>query len=80
MTLFLSAADVLAIGDGTWTIDPGQSLNFLLAGVLPIEEFIFFMLTNTLLVFGITRVLASESQMRLPAVVRNGRHRARVAR
>jgi lycopene cyclase domain-containing protein len=64
-TLYLSAADALAIGSGTWTIDPAQSLNVYLGGVLPIEEFIFFFLTNTLLVFGITLVLARESHARL---------------
>jgi hypothetical protein len=35
-------------------------------GVLPIEEIIFFLLTNTLIVFGATLVLAEESQERAP--------------
>lgn len=64
-TLYLSWADSLAISAGTWTIDPAQSFNIYLGGVLPIEEFIFFLLTNTLLVFGVTLVLARESQSRL---------------
>lgn len=64
-TIYLSAADSLAIGAGTWTIDPAQSLNIYLGGVLPIEEFIFFLLTNILVVFGITLVLAQESQVRV---------------
>ena len=64
-TLFLSAADSLAISLwGIWTIDPAQSFNIFLAGVLPIEEFTFFLLTNTLLVFGVTLVLAQESHER----------------
>jgi lycopene cyclase domain-containing protein len=66
-TLYLSAADAVAIGSGTWTIDPAQSLNIYLGGILPIEEFIFFFLTNTLLVFGMTLVLARESHARLHA-------------
>jgi len=65
LTLFLSIADALAISLwGIWTIDPQQSLNIFLGGVLPIEEFIFFLLTNTLVIFGITLVLAQESHAR----------------
>lgn len=63
-TLYLSWADYLAIGSGTWTIDPEQSLNIFIAGVLPIEELIFFLITNTLVVLGMTLVLAEESQAR----------------
>ena len=64
-TLYLAAADALAIQSGTWTIDPEQSLNWLIGGVLPIEEFIFFLLTNVLIVFGMTLALAKESRARL---------------
>lgn len=62
---FLSAADSLAIRSGTWTIDPEQSLQIYLASVLPIEEFIFFVMTNVLIVFGITLVLSEQSLERL---------------
>lgn len=67
-TLFLAAADTLAIGIGIWTIDPAQSLHLLIAGVLPVEELIFFLITNTLIVFGVTLSLAPESRPRLVAV------------
>jgi lycopene cyclase domain-containing protein len=68
-TLFLSVADALAIGLwGIWTIDPAQSFNIFLGGVLPIEEFTFFLLTNTLLVFGVTLVLAQESHDRFAQI------------
>lgn len=63
-TLFLSFADSLAIGSGTWTIDPAQSLGVYLAGVLPVEELIFFLLTNVLVTFGVTLLLVSESRER----------------
>lgn len=69
-TLYLSAADAIAIGSGTWTIDPQQSLEFYLGGILPVEEFIFFLLTNTLVVFGLTLVQAEESQARAKALER----------
>lgn len=65
-TLFLAAADAVAIGAGTWTIDPAQSLGIYLGGVLPLEEFVFFLLTNTLIVFGVTLALSRESARRLP--------------
>jgi lycopene cyclase domain-containing protein len=61
---YLISADSLAISSGTWTIDPGQSLNFFIFGVLPIEEFIFFLVTNALIVIGMTLVLANTSHDR----------------
>ncbi len=67
-TLFLATADALAIYDGIWTIDPAQTLNWLLGGILPFEEFLFFLITNTLVVFGMTLFLATESQERLEQV------------
>lgn len=69
-SLYLSYADYLAIGSGTWTIDPAQSLQIYLAGVLPIEEMIFFTLTNILVIFGITLVMARESHERVPGLAR----------
>lgn len=65
LTLYLSAADALAINYGTWTISPTQSLNILLGGILPIEEFIFFLLTNILITFGLTLLWAEESHERI---------------
>ena len=64
-TIYLCIGDAIAIGDGTWTINPAQSTG-LLVGNLPIEEILFFLLTNTLVVFGMTLVLARESQSRAP--------------
>jgi lycopene cyclase domain-containing protein len=63
-TLYLCAADALAIGAGVWTIDPRQSLHWLIGGVLPVEEFTFFLLTNTLVIFGLTLSLAPETRER----------------
>jgi putative membrane protein len=54
LTLYLAAADFLAIGAGVWTIDPAQSLNLFLGGELPVEELVFFLLTNTLVICGLT--------------------------
>lgn len=64
-TLYLSAADALAITAGTWKIDPAQSLQIYLGGLLPIEEFVFFLLTNTLVTLGMILVMAVQSQERV---------------
>jgi lycopene cyclase domain-containing protein len=68
LTLYLSASDALAITLGTWTINPEKSLDFLIAGLLPIEEFLFFLLTNTLITFGIVLVISEESYARFGSI------------
>jgi lycopene cyclase domain-containing protein len=68
LTLYLSGADALAIGFGTWTISPAQSLDVLVGGALPIEEFILFLLTNMLISFGLTLLWAEESDERIQQV------------
>lgn len=65
-TVYLSYADAVAIDGGTWTINPEQSFNIFLGGVLPIEEAIFFLVTNVLVVLGLTLFCAQESQGRVP--------------
>jgi lycopene cyclase domain-containing protein len=67
-TAYLAATDAVAIAAGTWTIDPAQSLPVLIGGVLPIEELIFFFIVTTLSVFGLTLVMAEESQARAMAL------------
>ncbi len=62
LTLYLSVIDSLAIRAGTWAISPQHSLNLLLVGVLPLEEVLFFLVTNILLVFGMALFLARESR------------------
>jgi lycopene cyclase domain-containing protein len=64
LTIYLSAADSLAINLGTWTINPEKSLEIYLGGILPLEEFLFFLLTNTLVVFGTVLILADDSWIR----------------
>ena len=67
-TIYLCIGDAMAIGSGTWTIDPAQSTG-LMVGNLPVEEIIFFFVTTTLVVLGMTLVLAKESQQRAPRTV-----------
>ena len=61
---YLSAMDALAIGAGTWTIDPSQSTGIFI-GNLPIEEAVFFIITVVLLSFGMTLLLSNASHIRL---------------
>ena len=61
---YLSAMDALAIGAGTWTIDPFQSTGIFI-GNLPVEEAIFFVITVILISFGVTLLLSESSQGRL---------------
>lgn len=74
VTVYLAAADALAIGIGIWTIAPGQSLGIMLGG-LPVEEAIFFLLTTTLVTLGLVLGIATQSQRTarsLTALVRSG--------
>lgn len=64
VSVYLGLMDSLAIRAGTWTIDPAQSLNIFLGGALPVEEFIFFLMTNILITCGITLLLSLESRQR----------------
>ncbi len=80
MTLYLAAADKLAITSGTWTINPEQSLNIFLLGRLPLEEFIFFFMTNALIALGVTLVLSVESKRRAARYVQAARNWLRPAK
>ena len=63
-TIYLAIADAIAIQSGTWSISTTQSLNWIWWGGLPFEEFVFFLLTNTLVVFGSTLMLSAQSRLR----------------
>lgn len=67
-TLYLWAVDLLAISSGTWSIDPAQTTGLKL-GVLPLEEMVFFLMTNVLVVFGMTLLLDGTSQRRARQIV-----------
>jgi lycopene cyclase domain-containing protein len=71
--LYLSAADYLAIKSGIWTIAPAQTTGMLLGGVLPIEEVLFFLLTNILIVFGMVLMLGMDKAALKRLAIRPGR-------
>jgi lycopene cyclase domain-containing protein len=78
--LYLSATDAIAIQSGTWTINPEQSLPLLIGGILPVEEALFFLITNVLVVFGMTLVMEHASETRIPAALKTWLHRQKAKR
>jgi len=69
-TIYLCICDAIAIDSGTWTIDPQQSTG-ILVGNLPVEEILFFLVTNILVVFGLTLFLEQTTHQRLPLKVQS---------
>lgn len=52
-TVYLWLVDELSLRNGVWTIEPGTKLDRTLFGSLDVEEALFFLLTNTLVVLGL---------------------------
>lgn len=69
-TLYLGLSDALAIDSGTWKINPEKTTGVNLGGKLPLEEGLFFLVTNTLIGLGMTLVLARDSRDRVPPFLR----------
>lgn len=63
-TSYLSIIDALAISANIWTITLTTSTGILLGGMLPIEELLFFLVTNVLIVFGLTLIVSPKSIIR----------------
>src|SRR5512142_1333695 len=70
LSIYLSAADALALRAGIWAIDPAQSTRVVIGG-LPIEEAVFFFVTIILITLGMTLTLSGESRKRLPLLSRS---------
>jgi lycopene cyclase domain-containing protein len=65
--LYLSLVDIIALKASTWSISPQQTTGILFAGILPLEEVVFFLITNILIAFGMTLMLSEKSHQRLIA-------------
>jgi lycopene cyclase domain-containing protein len=63
--LYLSLMDIAALSETTWSISPGQTTGILFFGILPLEEVVFFFITNVLIINGMTLLLANASEGRL---------------
>ncbi|GGJ89525.1 carotenoid biosynthesis protein [Deinococcus aquiradiocola] len=77
-TLYLWATDLYAIHDGIWGISGTFTLGWNLFSVLPVEEMVFFLITNLLVVTGTLSFLhpvALQRVNRLVALLRTGRVR-----
>jgi len=62
---YLSLMDIVALSDTTWSISKSQTTGILFFGILPLEEVVFFFITNVLITFGMTLMLANVSQGRV---------------
>jgi lycopene cyclase domain-containing protein len=65
---YLSLMDIVALKETTWSISPAQTTGILFFGILPLEEVVFFFITNVLIVFGMTLLLANDSQKRFAEI------------
>ncbi len=63
-TLYLGAVDRFAIHDGIWSISTSSSTGVHVLG-LPLEEGVFFLVTNLMIAFGLGLVLDPRSPARL---------------
>jgi lycopene cyclase domain-containing protein len=66
--LYLSLMDIVALTDTTWSISSTQTTGILFFGILPLEEVVFFFITNVLIVNGMTLLLANVSQERFASI------------
>ena len=55
-TLYLGACDAFALGHGIWRVDPARVLG-IYAGSLPLEEFVFYFVTNIMAAQGFVMIV-----------------------
>ena len=55
---YLSLADIVALRATTWSISTSQTTGVVFFGILPLEEAVFFFITNVLIGFGMTLMLS----------------------
>jgi len=65
---YLSLMDIVALSDTTWSISKSQTTGVLFFGILPLEEVVFFYITNVLIAFGMTLLLANVSEGRFAEI------------
>jgi lycopene cyclase domain-containing protein len=66
--MYLSLMDIVALRETTWSVSPSQTTGILFFGILPLEEVVFFFVTNTLITFGMTLLLANVSRERFAGI------------
>jgi lycopene cyclase domain-containing protein len=65
---YLSLIDIIALRATTWSISTHQTTGVLFFGILPLEEVVFFFITNMLITFGMTLLLSNISQKRFAQI------------
>jgi lycopene cyclase domain-containing protein len=65
---YLSLMDIVALKETTWSISTSQTTGILFFGILPLEEVVFFFITNMMITFGMTLLLANVSQERFAEI------------
>jgi lycopene beta-cyclase len=65
---YLSLMDIVALKETTWSIFSTQTTGVLFFGILPLEEVVFFFVTNMLIAFGMTLLLAHVSEERFAKI------------
>jgi len=65
---YLSLMDIVALSETTWSISKSQTTGILFFGILPLEEVVFFFITNILIAFGMTLLLADVSAGRFAGI------------
>jgi lycopene cyclase domain-containing protein len=63
--IYLSLMDVIALSSTTWSISGSQTTGILYSGILPLEEVVFFFITNILIGFGMTLMLSNHGRERV---------------
>jgi len=63
-TLYLWLLDAMALAGGIWTIDPAQTTGLKL-GAIPIEEMLFFFITNLIIAFGMMLMCSPTGKERV---------------
>jgi lycopene beta-cyclase len=53
MTAWLVVVDRVGVGSGIWVFGPGKTLGVTVDGVVPVEEALFFLVTNALVAVGL---------------------------
>lgn len=61
---YLSLMDIIALNETTWSISKAQTTGILFFGILPLEEVVFFFITNILITFGMTLLLSNIGRKR----------------
>jgi lycopene cyclase domain-containing protein len=57
--------DIIALTDTTWSISKEHTTGILFFNILPLEEVLFFFITNVLIGFGMTLLLSKIGKKRL---------------